>query len=72
MSTKIILNYINIIHKWLTKANHISNTSVQLVCLFCGLPKSVVRIILINCLDFPEAVSIKQIDNIMKLLLNSV
>lgn len=65
MPTKIILNYINILPNWL-KANHISNTSVQLVCLFCGLPKPVVRIILINCLNLPEAVSIQQFDNIMK------
>jgi len=57
---------------WL-RADHISNTSyfVQLVCLFCGLPKSVVRIILINILDLPEAVSIKRIGNV-KLILNSI
>jgi len=52
--------------------DHISNTySVQLVCLVCGLPKSAVRIILINCVDLPKAISIKRIGN-AKLILNSI
>lgn len=62
MPTKLILNYIMIIPNR-PRANHISNTSVQLVRLFCGLSKSVVRIILINCQDLSEAVANKQIDN---------